>query len=82
MMVPSAPAFAWGQPVLAHVALYNDGSYPDCDAAALLVEEGAPGEVVQIGRHEPTGAEVYLVEFSGGRIVGCLEQDIVARPPR
>ena len=79
MMIPATTQFGWGQQVVAHVHLYNDGSYPDCDADALLVEQGTPGEVVQVGRHEATDTPVYLVEFPGHRIIGCLDQDIAPR---
>ena len=78
MMDPATHQFEWGQRVVAHVPLYNDGSYPDCGPDALLVEQGTPGEVVQVGRHEATDMTIYLVEFPGHRIIGCLEQDITA----
>jgi nitrogen fixation protein NifZ len=43
------------------------------------VEQGTPGEVVQVGMHEATETPVYLVEFPGQRVIGCLEQDIAPR---
>jgi nitrogen fixation protein NifZ len=79
MTLPRIHKFDWGQQVIAHAHLYNDGSYPECGADALLVEQGTPGEVVQVGMHEVTETPVYLVEFPGQRVIGCLEQDIASR---
>jgi nitrogen fixation protein NifZ len=74
-----APArFSWGQSVRALVDLHNDGSYPDCAADALLAAAGAIGEVVQVGSQVDSGAAVYLVEFAPGRVVGCLEPELMA----
>jgi nitrogen fixation protein NifZ len=70
------PKYQWGQRVLAGIDLYNDGSYPERDADELLVERGAEGEVVQVGQHEESGVPVYMVEFPGGAVVGCLEEEI------
>lgn len=78
-MNPAAPPrFEWGQRVLALCDLFNDGSYPDCAPAALLVGQGSPGEVVQVGMHADSGIALYLVEFDGRRVVGCFEQEIGA----
>lgn len=77
---PDAARFRWGQPVWAAVDLYNDGSLPDAPADdILLVAAGGPGEVVQVGRHEDTGAPVYLVDF-GVVVLGCLEDELSPRP--
>ena len=43
---------------------------------ALLVERGTKGEVTQVGMHVDTNTPVYLVEFAGGCVVGCLEGEI------
>ena len=37
-----------------------------CALDALLVAEGAAGEVVQIGHHEEANIPIYMVEFSDG----------------
>jgi nitrogen fixation protein NifZ len=71
------PKFQWGQPVLAAVDLYNDGSLPEAGEDALLVVAGGPGEVVQVGRHEETQVPIYMVDF-GVAVLGCLEEEIAA----
>ncbi len=73
---PEAPKFQWGQPVVAAGELYNDGSFPDKPADALLVKAGDKGEVVQIGTHVESGAYVYLVEFGERIVIGCLDGEI------
>lgn len=77
MIDPRTPKFDWGQRVAAGTDLFNDGSYPDRAADALLVERGMVGEVVQVGMHTGSDTPVYLVEFPGGCVVGCLEEEIV-----
>jgi nitrogen fixation protein NifZ len=78
MIDPEAPKFQWGQPVMAVEDLFNDGSYPNLPMDALLVSGGVRGEIVQIGSHTETNTTVYLVEFPESRIVGCLEDEIIA----
>ena len=68
--------FDWGQRVRATIDLFNDGSYPDQPADALLVRAGDAGEIVQVGAHVETETPVYLVEFAEHRVVGCLEDEI------
>jgi len=70
------PKFRWGQPVVAVADLVNDGSHPDAATDALLVAAGTRGEVVQTGMHEESNTPVYIVEFPGGRVVGCLEEEL------
>jgi len=70
------PKFQWGQPVKTVVDLVNDGSYPDMEAEALLVASGTQGEIVQTGLHEESKTPVYIVEFSDGKVVGCLEEEL------
>jgi nitrogen fixation protein NifZ len=41
-----------------------------------LVEKGMRGEVVNVGTIEETGIPVYLVEFTNGKVVGVLEDEI------
>ena len=68
--------FAWGQQVVAGIDLFNDGSHPERSVDVLLVERGTKGEVVQVGMHADTDTPVYLVEFAGSCMVGCLEEEI------
>jgi nitrogen fixation protein NifZ len=77
-MDPRRPKFQWGQPVTALCDLRNDGSYPDCAGDEMLAPKGEQGEVVRIGALAEGGAPVYLVAFPGGRVVGCLEEEIGA----
>lgn len=68
--------FAWGQQVVAGIDLFNDGSHPERSVDVLLVERGTKGEVVQVGLHVDTDTPIYLVEFEGNCVVGCLEEEI------
>lgn len=70
------PKFQWGQPVVAAIDLVNDGSYPGVELEELLIPQGTRGEIVQTGMHEESNTPVYLVEFPGGKVIGCLEQEI------
>jgi nitrogen fixation protein NifZ len=81
MSASEAPKFQWGQPVWTAVDLLNDGSYPNSPEDALLVATGDRGEILQIGAHVDSKNIVYLVEFSENRVIGCLEDEIVAIPP-
>jgi nitrogen fixation protein NifZ len=75
-MEPREPKYRWGQAVATVQDLFNDGTYPDREAEALLVACGAVGEIVQVGHHVEANLPVYLVEFPGG-VVGCLEEEII-----
>lgn len=79
-MEPRAPAYAWGQRVVALDDLINDGSYPERPADALLAARGSVGEVVNIGHAPDLNEPVYLVQFEGC-VVGCLEIELVPAPP-
>lgn len=70
------PIYQWGQPVVAAIDLVNDGSYPDMPAEALLVASGTRGEIVQTGMHQESNTPVYLVEFPGGKVIGCREEEL------
>ncbi|MBI3901959.1 MAG: nitrogen fixation protein NifZ [Nitrosomonadales bacterium] len=70
------PKYQWSQPVTAAIDLVNDGSYPDAGIDALLVAAGTKGEIVQTGMHEESNMPVYIVEFSNGKVVGCLEDEL------
>ena len=72
-----APKYQWGMRVRAVLDLYNDGSYPDSPVDALLVKEGDTGEIVNIGTITETNQPLYLVEFDGRTVVGCMEEEIL-----
>ena len=76
MIEPRIPKYDWGQRVTASIDLFNDGSHPESELDALLVGQGTAGEVVQVGMHEESSTPVYMVEFEGQRVVGCLEEEI------
>lgn len=78
MTEPQEMKLQWGQKVSANSDLFNDGSYPDHPADALLVKAGDLGEIVQVGTHVETNTHIYLVEFGGRLVVGCLEGEIAA----
>ena len=78
MTEPRLARYQWGQRVRACQDLYNDGSYPEIAADALLVNTGDSGEIVNVGTHVDSNTPVYLVEFPANRIVGCLEEEIAA----
>ena len=81
MNEPRAHKFAWGQPVVAGMDLFNDGSHPERSIDVLLVERGTRGEVVQVGMHVDSNTPIYLVEFDGNCVVGCLEEEITLENP-
>jgi len=76
MIDPDAAKFQWGQRVQVIEDLFNDGTYPDWPRDELLVRAGERGEIVQTGTHVETNTRIYLVEFTLGRVVGCLEHEI------
>ncbi|WP_367025699.1 nitrogen fixation protein NifZ [Methylococcus sp. ANG] len=76
MIDQRAPIYQWGQKVSTEVDIFNDGSYPDHAPEALLVAAGTEGEIVQIGHHEEANIPVYLVEFPGGYVIGCFEEEL------
>lgn len=76
LIEPATPKFQWGQPVIAAVDLYNDGSHPDVAQDQLMIVAGGPGEVVQVGLHTEANIAVYMVDF-GLAVIGCLEHEIL-----
>jgi nitrogen fixation protein NifZ len=82
MIESRIPKYDWGQRVTAALDLYNDGSHPESADDALLVGQGTAGEVVQVGMHEESSTPVYMVEFPGHRVIGCLEEEIALLEPR
>jgi nitrogen fixation protein NifZ len=76
-MSDQGPAkFEWGQRVRAAADLFNDGSFPEHPADALLVKAGEPGEIVQVGSHVETETPIYLVEFGERKVIGCFAEEI------
>ncbi len=73
---PREPLYDWGLSVTAQEDLFNDGSHPQVQPGALLAPQGTPGIIVRVGRSEEGNLPVYLVEFPGGTVVGCLEEEI------
>ncbi|HYF86995.1 nitrogen fixation protein NifZ [Azospirillum sp.] len=74
---PREPLYDWGLRVTVLEDLFNDGSHPQVPDGALLAPKGTPGVIVRVGRTEEGSLPVYLVEFPGGTVVGCLEEEIV-----
>ncbi|MDP2828450.1 MAG: nitrogen fixation protein NifZ [Sulfuricellaceae bacterium] len=70
------PSFRIQQRVVCNMDLFNDGSHPEREPDALLVEAGTVGEIVNVGQHVESSTPVYMVEFPGLMIVGCLEEEI------
>ncbi len=68
--------YEWGQRVRAIADLFNDGTHPGRAPEARLVKAGDRGEIVQVGAHVETETPIYLVEFAGSIVVGCLEEEI------
>jgi len=76
---PRTALYAWGQRVIALDDLVNDGSFPERPADALLAEQGAVGEIVNVGHAVEQNEPIYLVEFPGC-VVGCTEDEIAPAP--
>lgn len=76
LIEPATPKFQWGQPVIAAVDLYNDGSHPEVGEDQLMIVAGGPGEIVQVGHHAEANLPVYMVDF-GLAVIGCLEHEIL-----
>ena len=70
------PIYQWGQPVKAVIDLVNDGSHPNVAPDGLLAAAGTKGEIVNVGHHGDSNTPVYLVEFDGQVVVGCLEEEL------
>ena len=75
-MTEANPRYQWGQRVQAAVELFNDGTFPDHPAGALLVSKGELGEVLQVGQYTESGDIVYMVEFALNKVVGCFEPEL------
>jgi len=69
--------YAIGDRVLATRPLRQDGTFPDprVPVGQVLVPEGTPGQVVDVGVYLNEHL-VYAVAFDSGRLVGCLEREL------
>ena len=76
MLETRQPIFRVQQRVSCNIDLFNDGSHPERAPDALLAAAGALGEIVNVGQHVESGTPVYMVEFPGLLIVGCLEEEL------
>jgi nitrogen fixation protein NifZ len=76
-METNYPRFECGQRVRAAQNLFNDGSYSEQTANAMLVRRGEAGDVVLVARRADTGMVVYLVEFALNQIIGCLDYELM-----
>lgn len=71
-----------GDVVYAAHDLSNDGSMPDTDEDAVLVEAGTRGVIVMKGYvEENPGRDVFLVRFEDtdlnlGNPIGCWKEDL------
>lgn len=78
MFEPRQPIYQWGQKVSCTEDIFNDGSHPERPDDDLLAPAGTAGEVVNIGHHTESNTPIYLVEFPGGLVVGCFEEELAA----
>jgi len=76
-METNNPRFECGQRVRAAQNLFNDGSYSEQTANAMLVRRGEAGDIVFVTRRADTGTVVYLVEFALNQIIGCLDSELM-----
>ncbi len=76
-METNNPRFECGHRVRAAQNLFNDGSYSEQTANAMLVRRGEAGDIVLVTRRPDTGEVVYLVEFALSQIVGCLDYELM-----
>ncbi len=74
-----------GDVVFCAEAIFNDGTFPDCEENALLVAAGQRGVITNIGYVEAEpDKRVFLVRFEQpgsdqlGPEIGCWEDDIKA----
>lgn len=80
-----------GDAVLAAKNIYNDGSFPNAEAGALLVKEGTRGVIIKQGYlKEDEEQTIFLVKFENnsapendaglGPPVGCWPEDLDCLP--
>lgn len=70
--------FDIGDAVTAAKTLRNDGTYPEpgIETGAVLVPQDTLGEVLNVGLYLQEHI-VYAVAFRNGRVVGCLERELL-----
>lgn len=77
-----------GDTILSTKDIVNDGSFPNVEENALLVQSGTRGVVIEQGHLEDNEAKiVYLVKFEDinnpaelGPPIGCWPEDITMIP--
>ncbi len=69
--------FDVGDEVVATKALRNDGTYPDpaIPTGGVLVPAGTEGRVWNVGLYLQEHV-IYAVQFTNGRVVGCLGREL------
>ncbi|MCP3392421.1 nitrogen fixation protein NifZ [Bradyrhizobium sp. CCGB12] len=77
MMEPRVPKYRSGQRVKTAVDVINDGSVENAPPEGILVGAGGIGEIVRVLMHTEASVPIYLVDFGGRLVVGCLEEEIV-----
>jgi nitrogen fixation protein NifZ len=76
-MIRSTLSFQPGQRIRAAENLFNDGTYSEQLAHALLVRRGEGGDIIRVALNESTGSVVYVVEFALNQIIGCMEWELM-----
>ncbi len=74
-----------GDTVFCAQAIFNDGTFPECEENALLVASGQRGVITNVGYVEAQPDKlVFLVRFEMpgsnqlGPEIGCWEEDLAA----
>ncbi len=70
------PRFEPGQRVRAAENLFNDGTYAEQLAHALLVRRGEAGDIVRVARKIDSGTVVYMVEFALNQVIACVDREL------
>ncbi|AMA60225.1 nitrogen fixation protein NifZ [Bradyrhizobium sp. CCGE-LA001] len=76
MMEPRVPKYRSGQRVKTAVDVINDGSVSNAPRDGILVGAGEIGKIVRVLVHTEASVPIYLVDFGGCPIIGCLEEEI------
>jgi len=71
------PRFEPGQRVRAAENLFNDGTYAEQLAHALLVRRGEAGDVVRVARRVDSGTVIYMVEFALNQVIACVDRELM-----
>lgn len=78
MTDPRVPKYRSGQRVKTVVDVTNDGSVDNAPPDGVLVGAGGIGKIVRVMMHTEASVPIYLVDFGGRLLVGCLEEEIAA----